>query len=86
MSVTTINDSITSESLPPVRDYVAYESGQFRMAMDLVRLDLAEWIEIDDQLPAELAERRRLLTEHIARFSHHYPKAMTARRKPLTFW
>ena len=63
MSIATITNPITPESLPPVRDYVAYESGQFRMAMDLVKLDLAEWIEIDDQLPAELAERRRLLTE-----------------------
>lgn len=51
-----------SLNLPQPKDYVAYEPGPHRLAMGLKPLDLAEWIEIDCHLPADLAEKRRLLT------------------------
>lgn len=49
--------------LPPVRDYVAYDPGTPALGMNLHRLDLDEWIEVDERMPHDLAEKRRLLRE-----------------------
>jgi dimethylamine monooxygenase subunit A len=50
-------------ALPTVKRYYPFHPGPFRMAMNLFPLDLAEWIEIDTDLPAHLAEKHRLLTK-----------------------
>lgn len=48
-------------ALPPERVHLPFEAGPFRMAMGLLALDPAGMIELDDQYPAEMAERRALL-------------------------
>lgn len=51
--------------LPQQRLYLPFEAGPYRMAMGLVARPPEELIEIDDQYPAEMAERRHLLaTNH----------------------
>jgi hypothetical protein len=49
--------------LPPETIHLPFEAGPYRMAMGLVAVPETEWFEIDARYPAELAERRRLLTE-----------------------
>lgn len=48
-------------NLPNVRDYVASPLSPFPLTMGLRSLDLADWIEVDKLIPAQLAEKRRLL-------------------------
>lgn len=50
-------------ALPPARDYAPYAPGRPLVALDLNPLDLTDWLEIDEHLPANLAEKRRLLAE-----------------------
>lgn len=47
--------------LPPERLHLAFEDGPHRMAMGLTPCAAADWIEIDDHRPAELAERHALV-------------------------
>ena len=49
--------------LPPPKPYYPFEAKPFKVAMGLHPLNLAEWIEIDDKMPDQLAEKRRLLAE-----------------------
>jgi hypothetical protein len=42
-------------------DYLPFPEGPFRLAMGLLNLDLAEWIEIDANFVAELRLKRELL-------------------------
>jgi hypothetical protein len=48
---------------PPETIYLPFETGPYRMAMGLVALPAAEWIELDTRYVDEMAERRRLLAE-----------------------
>ena len=48
--------------LPPEAVHLPFEDGPFRMAMGLVSCPAADWIELDDRYPAEMAQRRALLT------------------------
>lgn len=48
---------------PPAPEYAPYKSGQFRLAMGLLPLDLHDWIEPDEHMKIELAEKERLLCE-----------------------
>lgn len=48
-------------ALPAEIVHLPFEAGPFRMAMGLLARDPAEMIELDDQYPAEMAERRALL-------------------------
>ena len=49
--------------LPPLPHYAPFKAGDFRWAMGLERLDLRQWIEVDDRSQLELAEKERLLNE-----------------------
>jgi hypothetical protein len=52
-----------------LRDYLPFPEGPFRLAMGLLNLDLAEWIEVDANFAAELRLKRELLaTRHDACF------------------
>lgn len=44
-------------------DYLPFPEGPFRLAMGLLSLDPAEWIEIDENFADELRLKRRLLAE-----------------------
>jgi len=50
-------------ALGPVEYLAPFEAGPFKLRMGLSGLDLADWIEVDENMPAELAEKRRLLSE-----------------------
>jgi len=59
--------SVTDQH-PPLQlshapEYAPYKSGQFRLAMGLLPLDLHDWIEPDEHMAVELAEKGRLLRE-----------------------
>ena len=49
--------------LPPETLHISFEPGPYRMAMGLYAIPETEWFEIDTLYPADLALRRRLLTE-----------------------
>ncbi len=49
--------------LPPVIDYAPYEPRPFRLKMGMRTLDPRDWIEVDVELPAMLAEKQKLLSE-----------------------
>ena len=53
--------ALPTAPLPTIRDYVAYDPHRRTLGMNLHALDLAEWIEVDERLPHDLAEKRRLL-------------------------
>lgn len=69
--------------LPPIKQYYPFQPGPFRMAMNLFPLDLAEWIEIDTDLPAHLAEKRRLLTERPTEVFAAQPQAFAGSQETL---
>ncbi len=48
-------------TLPPQKIHLSFSPGPWRMAMGLIACDPDEAFEIDDQYPAELAQRRALL-------------------------
>jgi len=48
-------------SLPPQAVHLSFEPGPYRMAMGLTACPRADWIELDQHYPAEMAERRHLL-------------------------
>jgi len=52
--------------LPAEAIHRPYSPGPFRMAMDLTTVAEAAWFEIDEHYRADMAERRRLLTEQRA--------------------
>ncbi len=68
--------TIMTLTLPPAKHYHPFQPGPFRMAMHLFPLDLVEWIEIDTDLPAHLAEKRRLLAERPTEVFATQPQAL----------
>ncbi|MGE0826326.1 MAG: DUF3445 domain-containing protein [Candidatus Binatia bacterium] len=46
---------------PPTPEYDPYKTGRFRLAMGLLPLDFHDWIEPDERMAVELAEKARLL-------------------------
>jgi len=48
----------TNLNLPNVRDYVASPLSPVPLTMGLRSLNLADWIEVDELMPAQLAEKR----------------------------
>ena len=73
----------TQAPLPPERLHLPFEAAPFRMAMGLVACPPDEVVEIDDRYPAELAERRDLLTNrHQAVFAAE-PGSKAARSEVL---
>lgn len=71
-------------TLPPIKHYHPFQPGPFRMAMNLFPLDLAEWIEIDADLPAHLAEKQRLLAERPTEVFAAEPQAFAGAHETLT--
>ncbi|MCE7987392.1 MAG: DUF3445 domain-containing protein [Caldilinea sp. CFX5] len=69
--------------LPTVKTYSPFQPGPFRMAMNLFPLDLAEWIELDSDLPAHLAEKRRLLAERPTEVFAAQPQALCGSQETL---
>jgi dimethylamine monooxygenase subunit A len=49
---------------PPAPDYAPFAPGPFRLSMGLRPLDLQDWIEPDEHMAVELAEKARLLRDH----------------------
>lgn len=70
--------------LPTAKTYYPFQPGPFRMAMNLHPLPLAEWIELDTDLPAQLAEKRQLLCERPAEVFAALPQAQTGSGETLT--
>ena len=58
-----VTDQTPTLQLPRAPEYAPYKSGQFRLAMGLLPLDLHDWIEPDERMAGELAEKERLLHE-----------------------
>ena len=69
--------------LPPEKLHLPFETGPYRMAMGLVALPESAWFEIDDRYPAELRERRHLLTERHADVFAALPVSAEARAETL---
>ena len=74
---------LSNVTLSPPRDYVAMLPAAIRVTMGLHPLDLAEWIEVDDRLPDELAEKRRLLAERRDDVLRIMPAAAAGARETL---
>jgi hypothetical protein len=71
-------------NLPPPREYVPYKPENEIVSMGLNILDIAEWIEVDSNMPAELAERRRLLDERHGDVFATLPAGMAGSREVLS--
>jgi dimethylamine monooxygenase subunit A len=68
---------------PPETIYLPFETGAYRLAMGLVALPAAEWIELDARYADEMAERRRLLAERHDDVFGVLPEAEDAGREVL---
>ena len=71
-------------TLPPETIYLPFEAGPYRMAMGLITLPESAWFELDDRYPAELEQRRGLLSNHHAEVFAALPASDTARAETLT--
>lgn len=69
--------------LPTIKRYYPFQPGPFRMAMGLYPLALADWIEIDTELPAYLAEKRQLLGERPGEVFTALPQALAGSQETL---
>jgi hypothetical protein len=69
--------------LPPETIHLPFEDGPFRMAMGLLACPEADWIELDERYPAELAERRALLATRHADVFAAIPGSEPARAEVL---
>lgn len=69
--------------LPRQAVHLSFEPGPYRMAMGLVAADPDELIELDEQYPAEMAERRRLLAVRHGDVFAALPGSEAARREVL---
>jgi len=58
-----VTEQTPTPQLPRAPEYAPYKTGQFRLAMGLLPLDLRNWIEPDERMASELAEKERLLCE-----------------------
>jgi dimethylamine monooxygenase subunit A len=57
-------------SLDSAPRYLPFNGGQFRLAMGLMPLPAAQWLEVDDRFAADLAAKRQLLeTRHAEAFA-----------------
>jgi hypothetical protein len=70
-------------ALPPLTVHRPFDAGPYRMAMDLVTVPEAEWFALDDHYGAEMAERRRLLTERRTEVFAALPSSDQARHEAL---
>jgi dimethylamine monooxygenase subunit A len=63
--------------------YRPFLDGPWRLAMGIKALDAAEWIEVDDRFAAQLAERRRLLSERPADVLAGLPESLPGQQELL---
>jgi hypothetical protein len=63
--------------------HLPFETGPYRMAMSLVTVPAAEWMELDARYADEMAERRRLLAEQHDDVFAVQPEAEDASREVL---
>ena len=70
-------------SLPPEAVHLSFEPGPYRMAMGLITVPPAAWMELDARYPEEMAERRRLLSERHDDVFAVLPEAEDASREVL---
>jgi len=59
----TLVDMSAADGLSPEESHAPFEPGSFKLRMGLSSLDLDDWIEVDERMPADLAEKRRLLAD-----------------------
>ncbi len=69
--------------LNPVQKQIPYEPGPFRLRIGLARLDPADWLRVDQNMPGELAEKRRLLSERHQEVFAALPEADRGSREVL---
>jgi hypothetical protein len=69
--------------LPPPAGHRPYETGPFRMALGLQSAPEAEWLELDADYPAQLAERRRLIAGRLAEVIAALPGTEPAQQELL---
>ncbi len=69
--------------LPPQAVHLPFEPGPYRMAMGLTACPEADWIELDDRYPEDLAERRALLAAQRAEVFGACAGSDAARRETL---
>jgi dimethylamine monooxygenase subunit A len=65
--------------------YLPFVGGQFRLTMGLMPLGEAEWLEIDGDLAAHLAEKRELLAARAAEIFAALPEAADGAAELLAF-
>lgn len=70
-----MTDQLSTPQLPHAPEYAPYKSGHFRLAMGLLPLDLHDWLEPDEQMVVELAEKERLLCERHSEVFAALPEA-----------
>jgi dimethylamine monooxygenase subunit A len=69
--------------LPPETLHLPFDSGSFRMAMNLTAAPASAWFELDDRYPDEMRQRRELLaTRHGEVFEAH-PESAEACQEAL---
>lgn len=79
-----MDDALTQDTaLPAEVVHLPFEDGPFRMAMGLLACPEAEWFELDDRYPAEMAERRDLLATRHAEVFAACPGSEAARAEVL---
>jgi len=77
-------DGVTTRPpLPPETLHLTHDAGPFRMAMGLLSCAEADWIELDDRYPEEMAERRVLLAERHGEVFAAIPGSEAARAEVL---
>lgn len=64
--------------------YLPFEGGRFRLALGLMPLPWAQWLEIDRRLTADLAAKRALLTTRHGEVFAALPEAAAAASELLT--
>lgn len=72
-----------ASTLPPSPDYVPFRAGPFRLLAGLQPLDLQDWIEPDEHLARELAEKERLLRERHHEVFAAFPEALAGSTEVL---
>jgi hypothetical protein len=71
--------------LSPARTaYVPFDGRPHRLTLGLRRLDLAQWLEVDEHRDAELAEKERLLAERHDEVVAHVPAGHAGAQECLT--
>jgi len=78
-----VTDAFPASQLPRAPEYMPYKSGRFRLAMGLLPLDLHDWLEPDDRIAIELAEKERLLCERHSEVFAALPEALAGSTEVL---